>query len=95
MVLPDGAESDTVKVAVVTPASPSVTDRSSIVTTGDASSSTIVPIPVASAIEAPDRVRQVDRVGLVELVEGVAATSTSTVLETWPGAKVTVVETAA
>ena len=51
-VFPLAAESETVNVAVVVPALPSVTVTSSIDRVGDASSSVMVPVPEPSAIVA-------------------------------------------
>ena len=50
--LPEAAESDTVNVAVVVPASPSAVDTLLMPTVGAASLSTIVPTPWLSAMVA-------------------------------------------
>ncbi len=63
----------TVKVALVVPVWPSVTVTSSTDSAGSASSSVIVPRPVASAMRRVAGVGEVEGEGLVDLVEGVAA----------------------
>ena len=89
--LPEGAESETVNVAVVVPTSPSRTVTLLTETVGAASLSVIVPIPWLSpmvALEGLDRSRV--NVSLNSFNRS-PVTATSTVWVVTPGTKVSVV----